>query len=498
MITSPIAVRLSVVDASPASDMGTSTLIHRFGDVAALRSDHPAVLGDTGTLTTPSSPGRPGGTRPCWRRRRPTRRPGRPADRARRRHRRRLLGALAAGRAYVPLDPGFPVERLRHMLDAAGGTAVLCAAEHARPGPRLAADGRAAVPLARRAARAAAARAGGPGRPRVRALHLRVHRAAQGASVQSHRNLIARGGPTRSPRSRTAARPTGSACSPRSASTRPSPTCSRRCSPAPPRSRSTSAGTGSATLAERAAPGTASPSTTPRPTLSTGTCWRPRRCGGWTRIRVVLLGGEEADHAGRGTAAGAASPPAAVLVNGYGATEITFAARYATAAGRRSTRRPPARCRSARALPGLRAGRLGRRATGEIVVRRRHRRAAATSTGRSERGSATTSPAVPRVPHRRPGPHGSRRPAALPRPDGPAGQGARLPGRAERDRGRARPRRPGVAGGAGIAAGGSPSCWRTSGRPGRRWTRRRCGPAVPRGCRDYMVPRAVVPLAGCR
>ncbi|OEV22813.1 hypothetical protein AN220_27670, partial [Streptomyces nanshensis] len=30
-----------------------------------------------------------------------------------------LLGVLASGAAYVPLDPGYPAERLRHMTDDA-------------------------------------------------------------------------------------------------------------------------------------------------------------------------------------------------------------------------------------------------------------------------------------------------------------------------------------------------------------------------------------------
>ncbi|WP_431931486.1 AMP-binding protein [Micromonospora sp. RP3T] len=57
-----------------------------------------------------------------------------------------LLGTLAAGCAYVPLDPGFPIARLRHMVAAADVTAVACAAEH-RELALTVADGRAVVPL---------------------------------------------------------------------------------------------------------------------------------------------------------------------------------------------------------------------------------------------------------------------------------------------------------------------------------------------------------------
>ncbi len=40
--------------------------------------------------------------------------------------RRTVLGTLAAGGVYVPLDPGFPVDRLRHMLAAADVRVVAC------------------------------------------------------------------------------------------------------------------------------------------------------------------------------------------------------------------------------------------------------------------------------------------------------------------------------------------------------------------------------------
>ncbi|MGW5673093.1 beta-ketoacyl synthase N-terminal-like domain-containing protein, partial [Micromonospora sp. NPDC003776] len=48
--------------------------------------------------------------------------------------------ALAAGCAYVPLDPGFPVDRLRRMLTAAGVDLVACAAEHRELARELAGD----------------------------------------------------------------------------------------------------------------------------------------------------------------------------------------------------------------------------------------------------------------------------------------------------------------------------------------------------------------------
>ncbi|MEV5820363.1 amino acid adenylation domain-containing protein [Micromonospora haikouensis] len=53
-----------------------------------------------------------------------------------------ILGTLAAGAAYVPLDPGFPADRLRHMLAAARVRAVLTAPEHRDLADRLAANHR--------------------------------------------------------------------------------------------------------------------------------------------------------------------------------------------------------------------------------------------------------------------------------------------------------------------------------------------------------------------
>ncbi|WP_043602405.1 amino acid adenylation domain-containing protein [Solidesulfovibrio magneticus] len=41
-----------------------------------------------------------------------------------------VLGILAAGRAYVPLNPGFPAQRTRHMLIRSGCAAVVTSAEH--------------------------------------------------------------------------------------------------------------------------------------------------------------------------------------------------------------------------------------------------------------------------------------------------------------------------------------------------------------------------------
>ncbi|MGK5739879.1 amino acid adenylation domain-containing protein [Micromonospora sp. URMC 103] len=105
-------------------------LIHRFGDVAATCPDHPAVLGET-PLTYAELAGLAGGHAGAL-----EAAGARPGDRVAllTAHGARtiaaILGTLAAGCAYVPLDPSFPLARLRHMLKAADVTAVLCGAEH--------------------------------------------------------------------------------------------------------------------------------------------------------------------------------------------------------------------------------------------------------------------------------------------------------------------------------------------------------------------------------
>ncbi|WP_433318813.1 AMP-binding protein [Micromonospora chersina] len=127
--------------------MAQPMIINRFGEVAAHHGERPALLGETHEVAYAELAGAAGGhaaalvaagVRPGDRVALLTAH-GAPTVAA-------LLGALAAGCAYVPLDPGFPVDRLRHMLAAAGVTAVACAAEH-RELARALADGRTVVPL---------------------------------------------------------------------------------------------------------------------------------------------------------------------------------------------------------------------------------------------------------------------------------------------------------------------------------------------------------------
>ncbi|MFE0593879.1 beta-ketoacyl synthase N-terminal-like domain-containing protein [Micromonospora echinospora] len=138
--------------------MPQSTIVHRFVDVAARHPDRPAVLGERpvpyaalqelagGYADVLTAATVPVGSRVAL-----LTAHGVPTIAA-------MLGALATGCAYVPLDPGFPEERLRHMLAAAdvgtiltgtAGEALARRLSQARPGTRvLVADAPAAAPLA--------------------------------------------------------------------------------------------------------------------------------------------------------------------------------------------------------------------------------------------------------------------------------------------------------------------------------------------------------------
>ncbi|WP_117667818.1 AMP-binding protein, partial [Micromonospora sp. MW-13] len=121
--------------------METYAVIHRFADLAATVPERPALLGGASPVSYADLAAAAGGhaalltaadARPGHRVALLTPH-GAPTVAA-------LLGALAAGCAYVPLDPGFPVDRLRHMLAAADVHAVLAAPEHRELADRLAAD----------------------------------------------------------------------------------------------------------------------------------------------------------------------------------------------------------------------------------------------------------------------------------------------------------------------------------------------------------------------
>ncbi|BCL17053.1 beta-ketoacyl synthase N-terminal-like domain-containing protein [Micromonospora sagamiensis] len=137
--------------------MPQSTIVHRFTDVAARHPDRPAVLGER-PVRYAALRGLAGGyaavlaaaTVPTGQRVALLTAHGVPTIAA-------MLGTLAAGCAYVPLDPGFPEDRLRHMLAAADVRTIVTGAageplarrlSQARPGTRvLVADDPAPAPL---------------------------------------------------------------------------------------------------------------------------------------------------------------------------------------------------------------------------------------------------------------------------------------------------------------------------------------------------------------
>ncbi|MFD6692187.1 AMP-binding protein [Micromonospora aurantiaca (nom. illeg.)] len=111
--------------------MAETMIINRFGAISAVHGGRPALLGEAHEVTYTELAGSAGGHAAVFAaaglragdRIALLTAHGAPTVAA-------MLGALATGCAYVPLDPGFPVARLRHMVDAAGVTAVACAAEH--------------------------------------------------------------------------------------------------------------------------------------------------------------------------------------------------------------------------------------------------------------------------------------------------------------------------------------------------------------------------------
>ncbi len=121
-----------------------------------------------------------------------------------------VLGVLLAGAAFVPVEPGVPVRRARRMCRRGGaGPARRARARGVRR------RGRGGVrPAAERARRRGGARGAGPGsgcghcagpaarRSRVRDLHVRIHRHAQGRDGRRRRHGQPPGGQDRGPGAR--------------------------------------------------------------------------------------------------------------------------------------------------------------------------------------------------------------------------------------------------------------------------------------------------------
>ncbi|SCG74672.1 AMP-binding protein [Micromonospora coxensis] len=301
-------------------------IIERFAAVASDRPDRPAILGDAhevdyaaltaaagGHAAALTAAGLRAGDRVAL-----LTGHGAPTVTA-------ILGALAAGGAYVPLDPGFPVARLRHMLAAADVRVIACAAAHRELAERLRAD-RPDTPVVVLDGTAPAPLRPLPVDPDAPAyvLFTSGSTGVPKAVAQTHRNLLhvvdnqiralSIGPDDRlsllASFSFDAAIPdlwpallTGAAVV---------PVDLRR--------------HGLAYAVEQLA--------RHRVTVyhSTPTVYRflldtlgPRRLDA---VRVVLLGGEQATYADAARGAGRFAPDC-VLVNGYGATEMTFAARYA-------------------------------------------------------------------------------------------------------------------------------------------------------------------------
>ncbi|TDC38956.1 amino acid adenylation protein [Micromonospora sp. 15K316] len=307
--------------------MTNETLIHRFGDVAATRPDHPAVLAETRRLSYAELAGLAGGYAEAL-----VTGGVRTDERVAllTAHGTRtiaaILGTLAAGCAYVPLDPGFPRLRLRHMLTGAAVTTVLCAAEHEELARALVADRPDTRVLVLDDPRPA------PLRPvRVDADALAYVLFTSGSTGvpkavgQTHRNLlhVVRNqidtlhiGPA--DRLSLLASFSFDAAIPDLY-----PALLTGAAVIPVDLRRHGLAHAVEQLARHGVTVYHSTPTVYRFLLDTPGVER------LDRVRVVLLGGEQATHGdasrGRGRFA-----PGCLLVNGYGATEMTFAARYAT------------------------------------------------------------------------------------------------------------------------------------------------------------------------
>ncbi|MEU5566947.1 AMP-binding protein [Micromonospora musae] len=345
--------------------MTNETLIAGFGEVAAACPDRPAVLAETGQLSYAGLAGLAGGyaeallaagAEPGDRVALLTTH-GTPTIAA-------ILGTLAAGCAYVPLDPGFPHRRLRHMLSGAAVTTILCAPEHEELARALVADRPATRVLVQADPRPAPLRPV-PVDPDALAyvLFTSGSTGVPKAVGQTHRNLlhVVRNqidtlhiGPT--DRLSLLASFSFDAAIPDLY-----PALLTGAAVIPVDLRRHGLAHAVEQLARHDVTVYHSTPTVYRFLLDTPGVER------LDRVRVVLLGGEQATHADAARGQGRFAP-GCLLVNGYGATELTFAARYAlplAEADPSATGPLPIGA----ALPGYQ---LRLTADGEIVVRSAH------------------------------------------------------------------------------------------------------------------------------
>ncbi|MDX3192683.1 beta-ketoacyl synthase N-terminal-like domain-containing protein [Streptomyces sp. MN03-5084-2B] len=269
-----------------------------------------------------------------------------------------ILGTLAAGCAYVPLDPAFPAGRLTYQAGAAGTTVVLADPEYAgiaeavcpdATTPVLTGAGTAPLPEPRDDDLDELAyvlfTSGSTGRPKAvgqtrrNLLHVVDNQiAALGITADDRLSLLASFGSDAVIPDLYPALLTGAAVVPVDVRTHGVAEAAR-------------------TLARHRATIHHSTPTVYRAFLETGVRL--------DSVRTVLLGGECATYedvrAGRGTFA-----PGCVFVNGYGATEMTFAAQYGLTAAEAAARSGPLPIGTA--LPGYAVEVVG----GEIRVRSPH------------------------------------------------------------------------------------------------------------------------------
>ena len=358
-----------------------------------------------------------------------------------------ILGILKAGGAYVPLDPATRPSGSRSCSRTRGSP---CCSPRSASSAGSAAARRAACLSRRRARRPSAPSrdtrlrgAAGRRRPRLRHVHLGLDRPAQGRRGRPHRGVVAPGASARDyarfgpRRGRPAARPA----------------LLRRldleiCGRAPARRaagrRSRRRAVGGRSGARSARARRHDPLAHRRPLR---TRWSSSAVEALRRLRQLLAGGDalSADHVRRALAA----LPGVALVNGYGPTEsTTFTSCHAGRAADGAAPpvpigRPIANTRvyvlDARTASRCRSGVPGELYIGGDGLARGYLDRPELTAERFVPDPFAARPGRAPLPHRRPGPLAGRTASSSSSAARPPGEDARLPHRARRDRGGARP-----------------------------------------------------------